>query len=160
MCVSGRIRPPKLSEQIHVPIFPSCGCLPESASTPPTLPGGKAFHYVDEHCVSISPREALRDGLVGRIVPKCIKRWAGRNLSVGATMKSEELVGSKVWVKSDQFKSVPGVISSVQTSVDHEDLRSSIAESTFKVSLSSGDVVEVPGTEFASIDHDGLRNQV
>jgi hypothetical protein len=73
-------------------------------------------------------------------------------------MKSEELVGSKVWVKSDQFKSVPGVISSVQTTVDHEDLKSAMAESTFKVSLTSGDVVEVPGTEFASIDHDGLRN--
>jgi hypothetical protein len=72
-------------------------------------------------------------------------------------MKSEELVGSKVWVKSDQFKSVPGVISSVQTSVDHEDLKSAIAESTFKVSLSSGDVLKFR-TEFASIDHDGLRN--
>jgi hypothetical protein len=68
-------------------------------------------------------------------------------------MKSEELVGSKVWVKS-----VPGVISSVQTSVDREDLKSAMAESTFKVSLTSGDVVEVPGTEFALIDHDGLRN--
>jgi hypothetical protein len=98
------------------------------------------------------------DGLVGRIVLECIKHWVGRNFSVGATMQAEELLGSKVWVKSDQFKSVPGVISSVQTSVDHEDLKSSIAESTFKVSLSSGDVVEVPGTEFASIDHDGLRN--
>jgi hypothetical protein len=39
-------------------------------------------------------------------------------------MKVEELMGSKVWVKSDQFKSVPGVISSVDTSVDREDLKS------------------------------------
>jgi hypothetical protein len=72
-------------------------------------------------------------------------------------MKVEELMGNKVWVKSDQFKSVPGVISSVETSVDREDLKSAMAESTFQVSLNSGDVVEVPGTDLASVDHDGLR---
>jgi hypothetical protein len=76
-------------------------------------------------------------------------------------MKVEELVGSRVWVKSDQFRSVSGVVSSVQGPVNPENLESSVAESTFKVFLTSGDVVEVPGTEIAKIDHDGfLPNRI
>jgi hypothetical protein len=73
-------------------------------------------------------------------------------------MKVEELVGSRVWVKSDQFSSVSDVISSVQAPVNVEPTQVSVAESTFKVSLTSGDVVELSGTEIAKVDHDGSRD--
>lgn len=75
-------------------------------------------------------------------------------------MKVEDLVGSRVWVKSDQFRSVSGVVSSVQAPGHLDREQCSVAESTFKVSLTSGDVVEVLGTKIAKVDHDGFSGLI
>ena len=68
-------------------------------------------------------------------------------------MKVEDLVGSRVWMKADQFRSVPGVISSVAKVVDLGDFQASIDASVFKVALSSGDFIEVAGPEISKFDH-------
>jgi hypothetical protein len=52
-------------------------------------------------------------------------------------MKVIELVGTRVWIRCDQFRKVSGVIARVQRPVTRDDLQSSIAESLFDVTLSS-----------------------
>lgn len=73
-------------------------------------------------------------------------------------MTVEQLVGSRVWIKSEKFRSVPGIISSVERPVNLDDIKSSVAGSTFKISLTSGEIVEVPGSEIATVDLEGLRD--
>jgi hypothetical protein len=70
-------------------------------------------------------------------------------------MKVEELVGTKVWVKSDQFRSVPGEIKSMSNAVNLEDIQSSVSQSTFRVEMLSGEVIEMPGSHIVEIDHAG-----
>ena len=53
-------------------------------------------------------------------------------------MKVEELIGSKVWIKTDQFRSVPGKITSTSNAIDLDDIKSSICQSTFRVEMPSG----------------------
>ncbi len=74
-------------------------------------------------------------------------------------MKVEDLVGARVWMKSDQFRSVAGVISSVPAPVDLEDLDSAIAKSMFKVDLPSGEVIQVEGSNIVKIDHERYDQQ-
>jgi hypothetical protein len=66
-------------------------------------------------------------------------------------MKLEDLVGSKVWLKPRGFPETMGYISSVPTLVYLEDFESSITASTFRVDLSSGDVVETSGFNITGI---------
>jgi hypothetical protein len=68
-------------------------------------------------------------------------------------MKVEELIGSKVWIKSDQFRSVPGKIVSTSNVVDLDDLKSSISQSTFRVEVHSEDVIEILGSDISTFDH-------
>jgi hypothetical protein len=71
-------------------------------------------------------------------------------------MKVEELIGSNVWVKGDQFRSVSGKIKDISNSVNVDDIKSSVSQSTFKIEmLSSGDVIEMPGSDRLKIDHIG-----
>jgi hypothetical protein len=70
-------------------------------------------------------------------------------------MTVEDLVGVRVWMKTDQFRSVPGVISNVVKAVNADDLPSSIAGSIFKVDLPSGHVIDVPGSDLSTFDHIG-----
>ena len=71
-------------------------------------------------------------------------------------MKVEELIGSNVWVKGGQFRSVSGKIKDISNSVNVEDIRSSVSQSTFRIEmLSSGDVIERPGSDLLKIDHAG-----
>jgi hypothetical protein len=74
-------------------------------------------------------------------------------------MKVEDLVGTRVWMKSDQFRSFAGVISSVPAPVDLEDLDSAIAKSMFKVDLPSGEVIQVEGSNIVKIDHERYDQQ-
>jgi hypothetical protein len=46
-------------------------------------------------------------------------------------MKVEELIGSRVWIKSDQFRSVPGRIESMSNAVNLDDMELSVCQSTF-----------------------------
>jgi hypothetical protein len=68
-------------------------------------------------------------------------------------MDVEDLIGSRVWVKRDQFRSVPGIISSVSKAVSRDDLKSSIMESVFRIDMPSGDVIQVPGSHISKFDH-------
>jgi hypothetical protein len=69
-------------------------------------------------------------------------------------MKVEELIGSNVWFKNDRFRSVSGKIKEISNSVNVDDIRSSVSQSTFKIEmLSSGDVIEMPGSDLLEIDH-------
>jgi hypothetical protein len=52
--------------------------------------------------------------------------------NVGRNMKVEDLVGHKVWVKNDEFRSVPGIISSVPKPINLDDFVSSVKESIFE----------------------------
>ena len=59
-------------------------------------------------------------------------------------MKVQELIGSKVWIKSDQFRSVSGKIEGISNAVNLDDIKSSISQSTFRIEMLSGDVIEMP----------------
>jgi hypothetical protein len=68
-------------------------------------------------------------------------------------MKVLELVGTRVWIRCDQFRKVSGVIAGVLQPASHDDLQSSIAESLFDVALSSGEVVQLLGAQICKVDH-------
>jgi hypothetical protein len=70
-------------------------------------------------------------------------------------MKVEELIGRKVWIKSDQFRSVPGEIKGMSNAVNLEDINSSVSQSTFRVEMLSGDVIEMRGSDIVEIDYAG-----
>jgi hypothetical protein len=84
---------------------------------------------------------------------RCRCTFTDRN--VGRNMKVEDLIGHKVWVKSDQFRSVPGIISSVPKPVNLDDFASSVKESIFRIDIPSGDVLEVFGAQISKIDDAG-----
>jgi hypothetical protein len=68
-------------------------------------------------------------------------------------MKVLELVGTRVWIKCDQFRTISGVISSVLKPASGDDLQSSIAESLFDIVLPSGQVVQLLGAVICKVDH-------
>ncbi len=68
-------------------------------------------------------------------------------------MKVLELVGTRVWIRCDQFRRISGVISRVLKPVSRDDLQSSIAESLFDIVLASGEVVQLFGAELCKVDH-------
>ena len=68
-------------------------------------------------------------------------------------MKVLELVGTRVWIRRDQFRKISGVISSVLQPVSGDDLQSSIAESLFDIALTSGEAVQLLGAEICKVDH-------
>jgi CYTH domain-containing protein len=68
-------------------------------------------------------------------------------------MKVEELIGSKVWIKTDQFRSVPGKIAGTSCVINLDDIKSSVSRSTFKIEMPSGDVVEILGSNISKIEN-------
>jgi hypothetical protein len=68
-------------------------------------------------------------------------------------MKVLELIGTRVWIQSDPFHKVSGVIASVVKPVNRDDLQSSIDESLFSVVLHSGEAVQLMGSEICRVDH-------
>jgi hypothetical protein len=70
-------------------------------------------------------------------------------------MKIEELIGSKVWIKRDQFRSVSGKIEGISDAVNLDDIKSSVFQSTFGIEMPSGDVIELTGSDILKIDHAG-----
>jgi hypothetical protein len=68
-------------------------------------------------------------------------------------MKVLELVGTRVWIKCDQFRRISGVISRVLKPASGDDLQSSIAESVFDIVLPSGQVVQLLGAAICKVDH-------
>ena len=67
-------------------------------------------------------------------------------------MKVEELIGSKVWIKSDQFRSVPGKIEGMSNAVNLDDIKSSVSQSTFRIEMPSGNVIEILGSDISKIE--------
>jgi hypothetical protein len=70
-------------------------------------------------------------------------------------MKVEELIGCKAWIKSDQFRSVPGKVESISNAVNLDDIKSSVSQSTFRIEMLSGHVIEILGSDISKIDHAG-----
>jgi hypothetical protein len=70
-------------------------------------------------------------------------------------VKVEDLIGSKVWVKSDQFRSIPGKIVSTSHVVNLDDINSSVCQSTFGIEMPPGDVVEILGSKISKFEHAG-----
>jgi hypothetical protein len=68
-------------------------------------------------------------------------------------MKVLELVGSRVWIRCDQFRKISGTISRVLTPVSRDDLQSSIAESLFDIVLPSGKAVQLLGAQICQVDY-------
>jgi hypothetical protein len=68
-------------------------------------------------------------------------------------MKVLELVGTRVWIRYDQFRRISGVIATVLKPVSRDDLQSSIAESLFDIVLPSGKVVQRLGAEICKVDY-------
>jgi hypothetical protein len=64
-----------------------------------------------------------------------------------------ELVGTRVWIRCDQFRKISGVISNVLKPVSRDDLQTSIAESLFDIVLPSGKAVQLLGAEICKVDH-------
>jgi hypothetical protein len=67
-------------------------------------------------------------------------------------MKAEELIGCKVWIKKDQFRSVPGKIEIISHAANGDDIKSSVSHSTFRIEMSSGTVIEVLGSDISKIE--------
>jgi hypothetical protein len=63
-----------------------------------------------------------------------------------------ELVGSRVWIRCDQFRKISGIISSVLDPVNGEDLEASIAGSLFDIMLPSGEAVQMLGAQICTFD--------
>jgi hypothetical protein len=70
-------------------------------------------------------------------------------------MTVEELIGSTVWTKSDQFRSVPGRIQSVSIAVNLDDIKLSASQSTFRIEMPSRQVIEILGSDISKIDYAG-----
>jgi hypothetical protein len=70
-------------------------------------------------------------------------------------MKVEELIGSRVRIKVDRFRSVPGKIESMSDTVDLDDLKSSVCQSKFRIKMLSGNIVEILGADISKIEHGG-----
>jgi hypothetical protein len=70
-------------------------------------------------------------------------------------MKVEELIGRRVWIKSDQFRSVPGIIVSTSNVVSPDDIKSAVNQSTFRIEMPSGDVLEILGSKILKIEMPG-----
>jgi hypothetical protein len=70
-------------------------------------------------------------------------------------MKVEELIGRKVWIKIDRFRSVPGKIESMSNAVDLDDIKLSVSQSSFKIKMPSGNIVEILGSDISKIEHAG-----
>jgi hypothetical protein len=68
-------------------------------------------------------------------------------------MNVEELIGSKVWIKTDRFRSVPGKITSTSNAINLGDIQSSVCQSTFRVEMPSGDVIEILGSNISKIEN-------
>jgi hypothetical protein len=69
-------------------------------------------------------------------------------------MNVEDLIGIRVWMKRDQFRSVSGIISGVPNAVNRDDLQSSIMESIFRIDMPSGDTIQVPGSHISKFDRE------
>jgi hypothetical protein len=67
-------------------------------------------------------------------------------------MKVEDLIGSKVWIKIDQFRSVPGKIKSMSNAINLDDVKLSISQSRFRIELASGRIVEILGSDISKIE--------
>jgi hypothetical protein len=76
-------------------------------------------------------------------------------LKLERSMRVEELIGSKVWIKRDRFRSVPGKIESMSNAVNLDDIESSVSQSTFRIEMASGDVIEVLGSNISKIENAG-----
>ena len=50
--------------------------------------------------------------------------WNERLLTENRAMNVEDLIGIRVWMKRDRFRSVSGIISSVPKAVNHDDHKS------------------------------------
>jgi hypothetical protein len=74
-------------------------------------------------------------------------------------MKVEELIGSTVWVRRDQFRSVSGKIEGMSNAVNLDDIKSSVSQSTFRIKMLSGGVIELPGSDILKIDHAGYAQE-
>jgi hypothetical protein len=66
-------------------------------------------------------------------------------------MKVEELIGSRVWIKIDRFRSVPGKIESMSNAVNLDD----IPQSRFRIKMLSGNIVEILGSDISKIEQAG-----
>ena len=66
-------------------------------------------------------------------------------------MKVEELAGSTAWIKSDQFRSVPGKIEGISKGVNLDDIKSSVSQSAFRVEMPSGHVIEILGPDISKM---------
>jgi hypothetical protein len=71
-------------------------------------------------------------------------------------MEVHDLVGSKVWVKERGLAERIGFVVAVRRAVDHEDIETSINESTFMILLESGDLLETAGFNLSKIEHAGF----
>jgi hypothetical protein len=70
-------------------------------------------------------------------------------------MKVQELIGSRVWIKIDRFRSVPGKIESMSNAVNLDDIKSSVSQSRFRIKMLSGNIVEILGSDISKIEHAG-----
>ena len=70
-------------------------------------------------------------------------------------MKVEELIGSRVWIKIDRFRSVPGKIESMSKAVNLDDIQSSVSQSRFRIKMLSGSIVEILGSNISKIENAG-----
>jgi hypothetical protein len=67
-------------------------------------------------------------------------------------MKVEELIGSRVWIKTDRFRSVPAKIESMSNAVNLDDIKSSVSQSRFRIKMLSGNIVEILGSDISKIE--------
>jgi hypothetical protein len=67
-------------------------------------------------------------------------------------MTVEGLIGCRIWIKVDRFRSVPGMVLAVPKAANLDSLQASIAASIFEVSLPGGKVIELSGADIIKFD--------
>ena len=60
-----------------------------------------------------------------------------------------------MWIKTDQFRSVPGKITSTSNAINLDDIKSSVCQSSFRVEMPSGDIIEILGSNISKIENAG-----
>jgi hypothetical protein len=117
---------------------------------------GRTFVHLTRHYAPTTAPSTAQKNPRGRkpegeiLNPKICVKACSRRIE---PMNVEDLVGIRVWMKRDQFRSVSGIISSVPNAVNLDDLPNSIMESIFRIDMPSGDTIQVPGSQISKFDY-------
>jgi hypothetical protein len=72
-------------------------------------------------------------------------------------MDVNDLIGSNVWVRRRRGPEFMGKIASIPRPIVLDSIEATVTASTFRIELTSGDVIETLGVNILRIDHEGYQ---